>query len=160
MNFQRAKHFLRHWGYYDENLSYLTEFDKKKMKLLYAGLKQLEPEERQLLADKYRTFDGKAVPDKELSERYNKPLTEYRETRKNYEVKFYESLKQAELKREYEIERLEDMFSNGDLLKVIDNTISCLALKGLKQNYNSEDLRTVIGETINQMTIMFNDRSR
>ncbi len=159
MNFQRAKHFLRHWGYYDENLSYLTEFDKKKMKLLYAGLKQLEPEERQLLADKYRTFDSKAVPDKELANRYNKPLTEYREIRKNYEVKFYESLKQAELKREYEIERLEEILSNEDLLKVIDNTISRLVLRGLKQNYNIDDLRVVIGETINQRTIMFNDRS-
>ena len=64
------------------------------------------------------------------------------------------------MKREYEIERLEDMFSSGDLLNVIDNTTSRLALKGLKQNYNSDDLRVVIGETINQMTIMFNDRSR
>ncbi|GEM01928.1 hypothetical protein SAMN05421839_1185 [Halolactibacillus halophilus] len=159
MNFQRAKHFLRHWGYYDENLSYLTEIDKKKMKLLYAGLKQLEPEERQLLADKYRTFDGKAVPDKELAEQYNKPVNDYRELRKNNEVKFYKALVKAELKREYEIERLEEILSNEDLLKVIDSTLSRLALKGLKQNYNSNDLRIVIGETINQMTIMFNDRT-
>jgi len=135
------KHFLRRWGYYDTNINDLTAFEKYKMRLLYAALMKLEPEERQLLADKYYKFSEKMVTDNELAYQYNTTVAEYKAVMNECEAKFHEALKQAETSQWYTL-------SHADGLKIMDRTIKNLTLS---KQYNRDDLKAIIGETLNQV---------
>lgn len=76
-----VKYHLIKWTYYDNNLSYLNDAERAKMKSLYLALKELDPEERQFLAEKYRVAKKPYIPDATLAAKRGLSLKEYREKR-------------------------------------------------------------------------------
>lgn len=85
---QRVKYFLGKWFYFDTQLSYLDEVETVQMKILYSSLKELTPEERKFLAEKYRVPEKPYIKDAILATRIGCSLEEYKSQRINIEKKF------------------------------------------------------------------------
>jgi hypothetical protein len=93
MKNQIVKHYLIKWGYFDQNLPYLDNLEKIKMKILYLALKELKPEERQFLAGKYRVAKKPIIADAVLAVQYGLDLRTYREKRIALETKINPAIK-------------------------------------------------------------------
>jgi hypothetical protein len=66
------------------------------MKILYQSLKELEPEERRFLAEKYRIAVKPIVSDAVLAKRHRTRLKKYREKRVAIEMKLIPAIKRYE----------------------------------------------------------------
>ncbi|WP_430598331.1 hypothetical protein [Enterococcus sp. AZ177] len=85
---QRAKFKLRHWRYYESHIQELQHYAKVSALTFFKGLKQLEPEEVNWLAERYYkstqgcNFDEllgdystfKPVPFEEVAKIFNRPV--------------------------------------------------------------------------------------
>lgn len=89
---QLTKYFLNKWSYFDQNVQYLNKTESLKMKILYSALKDLDPEERRFLADKYRVVKKPFVADAVLAEREGLNFWRYREKRIEIESKLHQSI--------------------------------------------------------------------
>lgn len=78
---QIVKYYLRKWAYFDQNIRDLDRVEAVKMKILYSALKEMEPADRQFLAEKYRVTGNKPIPDKVMAKRQRIPMQEYRDKR-------------------------------------------------------------------------------
>lgn len=81
-----AKHYLRQWRYFDSNLEYLNSAEAINIRILYSALKEMTPDERQFLADKYRR-SSKPITDKDMAEEYDMTMKEYVDKRQKIETK-------------------------------------------------------------------------
>lgn len=105
-----AKYYLRQWAHFDKNFEYLRHVEEIDMKILYSGLKEMDPEERTFLANKYRVTIKPYVVDKTLAKRYGMTLDEYRIKRIALETKLQSKLDaiipkyQAERKKALDID--------------------------------------------------------
>ena len=102
---QLAKYHLKEWGKIEKDITALSDEEKEFAIRLYATLKHMTEEERQLLGDKYRVdvFGRYANPDLELAKQYEMELDYYRRLRKGIEYKFFYYL------REHIADLLEDL---------------------------------------------------
>lgn len=78
---RQVKHYLIQWYDFDKNIHDLTDMQRKKMKTLYAGLKELKPEERKLLAVKYRVKKRPYIKDSIVAESLGMTEKEYSKKR-------------------------------------------------------------------------------
>lgn len=93
---QVATFNLNKWKYYEDNIMNLSSLEKKGAKRLFKALKQLTPDERTFLAEKYRTrYKGTnlSVPDKGLAKKRNLSITTYRKIRTAIQYKFFYFIK-------------------------------------------------------------------
>lgn len=72
-----TKYYLRRWYHLDKNISNLDESEEKNIKILYGALKNLEADERKLLADKYRVAKKPHRTDLEMAEEYGMSVQAY-----------------------------------------------------------------------------------
>lgn len=110
-----TKVFLGKWSYFDRSIGVLEESEKIKMKIFYSALKEIDPEERGFLAEKYRIPHKTAtyksfLPDDVLAAKQGLSLKEYKEKRIDIEtklhqfvVKYYEMYNE-ELSKAFDIE--------------------------------------------------------
>lgn len=84
---QRVKHYLIQWYRFDTEINFLTEVEILKMKTLYSALKELDPEERKLLATKYRVEKRPFIKDEFVAASFNMSEKEYSKKRIEIEDK-------------------------------------------------------------------------
>ena len=100
-----VKYFLNNWSYYDQNVGYLSACESIRMKILYQTLKEMDPEERKFLANKYRVAKKPIISDAVLAKQQGLSLMEYREKRIKVETRMksilqkYEDLHEEELSK-------------------------------------------------------------
>lgn len=99
---QIVKYYLTKWAYLDENLSFLSSVEMETIKVLYSALKELEPGERKVLADKYRVTHKPYKKDITLAEESGLSLDEYKSKRIVIEDKLQPIL--ARKKEQYQAE--------------------------------------------------------
>ena len=89
---RRAKFLLRQWYYFDNNAAYLTEKEKEDMKLLYTALKELQADEREILATKYRVKERPYIKDSIVAQELGLSEHQYGDRRRRAEVRIQQSL--------------------------------------------------------------------
>jgi len=100
----------------DKNISNLDESEEKNIKILYGALKNLEADERKLLADKYRVAKKPHRTDLEMAEEYGMSVQAY----------MYKRVKIEDKLRPFIIE-LKDKYKEGIPMKfdikILENRI-------------------------------------
>src|SRR5690606_26193848 len=104
------------WPYIDSNLTELSNVEEVRAKILYSSLKELEPEERKLLAEKYRVEQKPYIKDSVIAEKHGIKLQEYRNKRVSIEEKFQKII-------EKNLEKYGDELSNA--IRLDYQKISC-----------------------------------
>ena len=111
MRNRAAKHYLIKWGYLDEHIKDLNETELIQMKILYATLKQLPDQQRDLLQEKYRVprsslEKGKnSLNDPTCAEIRGVNLKRYRTLRIQAETAFQEIFETVEKQYEQELQK-------------------------------------------------------
>lgn len=79
ISWRSIAYLLRTWRRCADNMS---DFDKRNLKELYSGLKQLDKKEYEFLWDKYYLSTGpRPISDQIMSEKYGMTLNQYRNKR-------------------------------------------------------------------------------
>lgn len=85
---RHVKHYLLKWYNFDTNFKTLNEAERTQMKVLYASLKHLTPEEQEFLAAKYRVEKNPYVKtDKKAADQQGMTYQQYRYKRTKIEDK-------------------------------------------------------------------------
>lgn len=115
MGNHKMKYHLMKWWYYDFNFGGLKTYEKVKMKILYSALKEMTPEERQFLAEKYRVAKRPYIKDSIMAERLGIDSKDYSKKRIQIESKLQSFIAKFDEKFEGEFqEELEkDNQENG-----------------------------------------------
>lgn len=123
---RQVQHYLIQWYYFDNNINYLNELQRKKMKTLYKGLKELDPEERNLLAAKYRVEKKPFIKDSVVAESFGMTEKEYRDKRVAIEGKLRRIFKNLAEQEANETEELIPLEVLDEQARVAVHKISTL----------------------------------